>query len=229
MQVHQLLRVEYGASALHPRIPNAPRMSPLLEPEPARAPILNPNHWVDAYADALFRYALTRLRRRQDAEDAVQDTLLAALQGHREFRGESAELTWLIGILRNKVIDRIRLASREVMIAVESMEDWCGPTDRWLHAPKQWSGDPSRLVENGEFWDQIRTCFAGLPERQAQVFALRTFDELEADEICQQTGLTTTNLWVLLHRARTGLRACLEGSCFTHRARPTACERCCRR
>jgi len=207
----------------------------LMEPQPARAPILNPDHWVDAYADTLFRYALTRLRRRQDAEEVVQETLLAALQGHREFRGDSAELTWLISILRNKVIDRIRLASREVMVAVDSMDDWCGTTDRWLHAPKlwsgnasrlvgaggtrcrhclpkPWSGDPSKLVEDGEFWDQIRKCFSGLPERQAQVFALRTFDELESEEICKQTGLTITNLWVLLHRARTSLRACVEGS-----------------
>ncbi len=112
----------------------------------------------------------------------------------------SAELTWLMSILRNKVIDRIRLASREVMVAVDSMDDWCGTTDRWLHAPKLWkgnpsrlvgaggtgcrcclpkpcSGDPSKLVEDGEFWDQIRKCFTGLPERQAQVFSLRTFDE----------------------------------------------------
>lgn len=196
-----------------------------MEPQSARSPISNPDRWVDAYADTLFRYALTRLRRRQDAEDAVQETLLAALQGHREFRGDSAELTWLIGILRNKVVDRIRIASREVMVdpsdsTVESMDDWCGKTDRWLHAPKPWSGDPSKLVEDGEFWEQIRKCFSGLPERQAQVFALRTFDELEAEEICKQTGLTTTNLWVLLHRARTSLRACLEGSWFAPESTP---------
>jgi len=196
-----------------------------MEPQSARSPKPNPDRWVDAYADTLFRYALTRLRRRQDAEDAVQETLLAALQGHREFRGDSAELTWLIAILRNKVVDRIRIASREIMVdpsdsTIDSMDDWCGATDRWLHAPKPWSGDPSKLVEDGEFWDQIRKCIAGLPERQAQVFALRTFDELEVEEICKQTGLTTTNLWVLLHRARTRLRACLEGSWFAPESTP---------
>jgi RNA polymerase sigma-70 factor (TIGR02943 family) len=196
-----------------------------MAPQPALSPLSNPDRWVDTYADALFRYALTRLRRRQDAEDAVQETLLAALQGHRQFRGDSAELTWLIGILRNKVVDRIRLATRETQVNLvddvgETVDEWSGTTDHWLRAPKAWRGDPTKLVENGEFWDQVRKCFAGLPERQAQVFALRTFDELEAEDICQQTGLTAANLWVLLHRARGSLRACLEGSWFAPEAKP---------
>lgn len=190
-----------------------------MAPKPALSPMSNPDRWVDTYADALFRYALTRLRRRQDAEDAVQETLLAALQGHRAFRGDSAELTWLIGILRNKVVDRIRLSARENLASPvdevdEPIDQWSGTTNKWLRAPKTWQTDPTQLVEDGEFWDQIRKCFAGLPERQAQVFALRTFDELDAEDICQQTGLTETNLWVLLHRARGSLRTCLEDSWF---------------
>jgi RNA polymerase sigma-70 factor (ECF subfamily) len=190
-----------------------------MAPKPALSPMSNPDRWVDTYADALFRYALTRLRRRQDAEDAVQETLLAALQGHRAFRGDSAELTWLIGILRNKVVDRIRLSARENLASPvddidEPIDQWSGTTNKWLRAQKTWRTDPTQLVEDGEFWDQIRKCFAGLPERQAQVFALRTFDELDAEDICQQTGLTETNLWVLLHRARGSLRTCLEDSWF---------------
>lgn len=192
-----------------------------MAPKPALSPVSpvsNPDRWVDTYADALFRYALTRLRRRQDAEDAVQETLLAALQGQQTFRGDSAELTWLIGILRNKVVDRIRLSTREnlanpVQDNSETVDEFSS-TNHWLRAPKAWQADPTKLVEDGEFWDQIRKCFAGLPERQAQVFALRTFDELEAEDICQQTGLTPTNLWVLLHRARGSLRTCLEDSWF---------------
>ena len=186
-------------------------------PEPTHA-ATDPNQWVDTHADSLFRYALTRLRRREDAEDAVQETLLAALLAHRTFRGDSAELTWLMGILRNKIVDRIRLAVRdstvEALPTVE-MDAWCGKTDRWLHSPRSWSGDPSKLSEDAEFWQQVRKCFAALPERQAQIFALRTFDELEAEDICKQTGISATNLWVLLHRARTRLRACLEDSWFT--------------
>ena len=110
--------------------------------------VTNPDQWVDRYSDSLFRYALTRLRRRQDAEDVVQETLLAALQAHRAFRGDSAEKTWLIGILRHKIVDRIRVVAREdtaETVPAGEMDKWCGKTDRWLHAPKAWSGDPAKL------------------------------------------------------------------------------------
>ena len=192
-------------------------------PTPHERTTSSPDQWVDAHADSLFRYALTRLRRREDAEDAVQETLLAALLAQRSFRGDSAERTWLIGILRHKIVDRIRMAARTeqaVPVPVEDMDDWCGETDHWLHAPKPWSADPAQLSENAEFWQQVRACFGALPERQAQVFALRTFDGLEADDICKQTGISPTNLWVLLHRARTRLRACLESSWFAPESTP---------
>jgi len=195
-------------------------MSATPEPMPAAT---DPNQWVDTHADSLFRYALTRLRRREDAEDAVQETLLAALQAQRTFRGDSTERTWLMGILRHKIVDRIRLAARDTTVEAlpaGEMDEWCGKTDRWLHAPKSWSGDPSKLSEDAEFWQQVRKCFGALPERQAQIFALRTFDELEAEDICKQTGISATNLWVLLHRARARLRACLEESWFTAEPKP---------
>lgn len=173
--------------------------------------------WVEAHAEALFRYALTRLRRREDAEDAVQETLLAALNAKRDFRGDSSERTWLIGILRHKIVDRIRVTSR----CETSLDDpdwnedqWWVPGGHWRNPPTSWSGDPAAAGEQEEFWQQVRKCFAELPERQAQVFALRNLDERSAEDICQDLGLTPTNLWVLLHRARTRLRECLAGSWF---------------
>ena len=175
------------------------------------------DHWVEAHADALFRYALTRLRRREDAEDAVQEALLAALNAARPFRGDSAERTWLIGILRHKIIDRIRIAARQEAHETQvgdDLEAWCGDSGHWRHAPKPWAADPAQLSEDAEFWQRVRACFAALPERQAQVFALRTFDGLAAEDICKRLDITPTNLWVLLHRARTRLRACLESSWF---------------
>jgi len=198
------------------------------EPRPAAT---DPNQWVDLHADRLFRYAMLRLHRREDAEDAVQDTLLAALQAQRDFRGDSAELTWLMGILRHKIVDRIRLAARDPAVEtlpVGEMDEWCGMTDRWLQPPKSWSGDPSKLSEDAEFWQQMCQCFATLPKRQAQIFAMRTFDDMEAEDICRQTGVSATNLWVLLHRARTRLRACLEESWFTSESTPLHQHALCR-
>jgi RNA polymerase sigma-70 factor (ECF subfamily) len=189
----------------------------------SRAPATNPDQWVDAYADLLFRYAATRLWRRDDAEDAVQETLLAALTANREFRGDSAERTWLIGILRHKIVDAIRLAARQANAGDPSRDDldgMFGQDGHWLNRPRSWQGDPAALSENAEFWQQVRVCFAALPERQAQVFALRTFDGMDAEDICKQTGVSPTNLWVLLHRARTRLRACLESTWFAAEPRP---------
>jgi RNA polymerase sigma-70 factor (ECF subfamily) len=188
--------------------------------DPAPASVSDPEQWLDLHGDALFRYALTRLRRRQDAEDAVQETLLAALAARRDFRGEAAERTWLIGILRHKIVDRIRADVRAPVVgdAADDM-DWCGDTGNWLHPPKAWQGDPQQLSEDRAFWEQVRSCFATLPDRQAQAFALRTMDGLPADEVCKQLGITPTNLWVLLHRARTRLRDCLERTWFAPEGR----------
>lgn len=192
-------------------------------PEDA-APATGPDAWVDAHADVLFRYALTRLRRRQDAEDAVQETLLAALRGRQSFRGDSAERTWLVGILRHKIVDRIRAAARDdgERLADDGEEGAfdSGLFQHWRRPPGRWLGDPAQLSEDNEFWMAVRHCFGSLPERQAHVFALRTFDQLEAEEICKQTGITATNLWVLLHRARLRLRACLEGNWFAKEEAP---------
>jgi RNA polymerase sigma-70 factor (ECF subfamily) len=171
--------------------------------------------WVDAHADALFRYALTRLRRREDAEDAVQETLLAALTAKRAFRGDSSERTWLIGILRHKIVDRIRADSRSPVVGDPGQDqDWHPETGSWLRPPQGWEGDPGQLSETVDFWERVRACFAGLPDRQAQAFALRVMDDLPADEVCKQLGITPTNLWVMLHRARIRLRDCLERTWF---------------
>jgi len=92
----------------------------------------------------------------------------------------------LTGILRHKIVDRIRLAARDTAEALphDDSDDSFGSLGGWLHAPQSWSGDPARLSENTEFWQQVRACFGALPDRQAQVFALRTFDGMETEEIC---------------------------------------------
>ncbi|MFM2090082.1 MAG: hypothetical protein RLZZ127_571 [Planctomycetota bacterium] len=183
-------------------------------PRAAKAARMDGDAWVDAHAEALFRYALTRLRRREDAEDAVQETLLAALTAKRAFRGDSSERTWLIGILRHKIVDRIRADVRAPVVADAGDDDGFGPDGLWVRPPRTWDGDPHRGVENDAFWERARACFGTLPDRHAQAFMLRVMDDMPAEEVCKQLGITPTNLWVMLHRARTKLRECLERTWF---------------
>lgn len=174
-----------------------------------------PDRWFEAHADALFRYAVTRLQRPADAEDAVQETLLAALRSSRSFRGDSSERTWLIGILRHKIADQFRAAERrEGMEDLDDIDEFFDARGRWRQRPGALAIDREDLVENAEFWQQMERCLQGLPPRQARAFTLHSLEENNPGETCKQLGISTTNLWVLLHRARLRLRACLEANWF---------------
>lgn len=178
-----------------------------------------PERWVDDHGDALFGYAFTRLRDRARAQDLVQDTLLAAWRSRERFAGESSERTWLVGILRHKLLDFLRTASRERSFTdLEFYTDEEGETFGNLDFPGHWSAGSApgawrelgAGVDSPRFWDVFYACCARLPDRIAQAFILREVDELSTAEICRQTGVTESNLWVMLHRARLALRSCLE-------------------
>lgn len=181
---------------------------------------VGPECWVDAYADVLYRYAMGRVGQNHLAEDLVQETLLAALQAQQSFRGDSQQRTWLIGILRHKIVDHFRAAATRHEVQAEDdsggdvMDSWFDEKGRWRSLPRQWSVDGPQLLENQEFWDVFHQCMKNLPDRPRQVFALRVMDEREADEICKELKITATNIWVVLHRARALLRACLEKHWF---------------
>lgn len=180
-------------------------------------PVLDLDRLVDLHADTLFAYAVTRLRSRDDAEDAVQETLLAAITAQHDFRGESADRTWLIGILRHKIVDRIRqrVRSEQVLDTETGIDALFDERDRWAAPPQSWGDRPDRAMEQQEFWLQLERCVDGLPKRQAQVFLRRTLDDQDSGAVCKELGISATNLWVLLHRARIRLRACLEAHWFT--------------
>ena len=179
---------------------------------------MDPERWVDAHADALFRYALARLPGRADAEDAVQETLLAALRSQRAFRGDSAERTWLTGILKHKIVDMLRAAARrqpgESLDDSDAEPDLFLTNERWKRPPAKFAIDEQDLVEKEEFWQQFARCMEGLPPRQARVLVLHYLDDSDPESTCKQLEVTTTNLWVLLHRARLRMRACLETNWF---------------
>lgn len=187
----------------------------------------DPATWVDEHGDALFRYALLRVRERATAEDVVQETFLAAVKSKSEFQGGSEVRTWLIGIMRHKIGDHFRKNGREVQVdspddADPVVDSWFDKKGFWLKPPKTWDVNPAELAERQEFWLVLQGCMDNLPGRAAEAFSLRVVNDTEADEVCKVLGITTTNLWVLLHRARARLRACLEEKWFGRQTKESA-------
>jgi RNA polymerase sigma-70 factor (ECF subfamily) len=181
----------------------------------------DPENWVDNYADYLYGFALTRLRENRLAEDMVQETFLAALKSRHSFAGQSSEKTWLVGILKNKIIDHFRKSQREISAEeIEAIQNYDDPdfetagikTGQWLSEkrPADWMIDPSNPAETGEFWKFLKYCLSQAPKQIADIFVLREIDGLENKEICNKIGINPTNLRVMLHRARKQLRRCLE-------------------
>jgi RNA polymerase sigma-70 factor, ECF subfamily len=185
----------------------------------------DPSTWVDQHGNYLFRYALMRLRDRALAEEAVQETLLAALQAKDKFSGHSSEKTWFVGILKHKIIDHFRKQRREVPLEDSDLlpaerEESFRTTGEWVGhwteeaAPTEWGANPIQVLEKREFWDALEQALSTLPPRLAQVFILREMDEMKSDEICKLLGITESNLWVMLHRSRLQLRRTLELNYF---------------
>jgi RNA polymerase sigma-70 factor (ECF subfamily) len=171
----------------------------------------------------LYRYALLHLRDANRAEDAVQETLLAAIEGGERFGGRASLKTWLTGILKHKITDLFRKQSRESQAPAaaegEDEREFADQffdqarRDHWHAFPPTWE-DPERCFEQKRFWEVFERCAAQLPPQTARVFAMREFMGMETEDICREIGITTTNCWVILYRARMSLRECLEISWF---------------
>ena len=180
---------------------------------------MDPERWLAEYGDYLYRYALSRLRDQAAAEDAVQETFLAALKGQASFSGRSAEKTWLIGILKHKIVDHIRKDRREPTYEdaeqVEGrIDDFFDARGHWKAGPSEWKVNPRKAFEQKEFWDVLQGCLDGLQGRHRTAFVLREIDGWSGEEICKALDITSTNLWVMLYRAREKLQACLQQNWF---------------
>ena len=161
----------------------------------------------------MFRYAVARLRDRDVAEDVVQETFPAALRGRDRFTGGSTERTWLVGILKNKVVDRIRRSVRDRPLGIAAHDE---ATDAvfvrgyWRSTPQAWPRPADAVVEDREFREALDRCLARLPDHMGLAFRLRESDGIETDEICNILEVSATNLATLLYRARARLRQCLD-------------------
>lgn len=204
----------------------SPNVAPKTTADSGSNRLSDPERWVDDHGDYLFRYAMVRVRDPLKAEDLVQETFLAALKGGKSFEGRAAEKTWLVGILKNKVVDGFRKSSREKSFTdLEFYRD--EESDRfvqegafkgaWDHdlGPQEWSADAGGNLDSQEFWKTFHECSNKLPKNISAAFLLRELDDWETPEICSVLGISENNLWVMLHRARMALRRCLESNWFT--------------
>jgi RNA polymerase sigma-70 factor, ECF subfamily len=178
------------------------------------------NAQLSSHRSYLLRVARLQLRNDELAEDVVQDTLVAALQGADGFTRKSSLRTWLTGILKHKIVDAIRRKQRNLEVGSLAEECQVGEFDalfddtgHWENPPAAWT-NPQDDLERAEFFDVLETCLDMLPPNTARVFMMREVMELETDEICRELSITTNNLWVIMYRARMALRACLEQRWF---------------
>ena len=179
---------------------------------------INPNKWISLYSDYLFNYTITRVSDREIAQDLVQDTFLAGLKSMKNFKGEASERTWLISILKRKIIDHYRKINSakgkaEVRINYGSDSDSEGD---WLEerVADPFDKNAEDKLQNSELGDAIHDCLSKLPEKQAEVFKMKTILGYETEVICNELNITASNLWVIIHRARTAMAGCLKANWF---------------
>ncbi len=175
-----------------------------------------PEQWLQLHGDVLYRYGLARVRDSEVAEDLVQDTLLAALKSRVNYKGQSSEQTWLVGILKHKILDYFRGQSKEKTQAYDDVfpengeDSYFDQQGHWQYDLSTWS-KPDTAVEQAQFMSSLQQCIDRLPPRMARLFVLREFDDLNNEEICELLSISTTNnLWVMLSRTRMQLRSCLD-------------------
>ena len=173
---------------------------------------------LQALRPQLLKYARLQLRNPAWAEDAVSETLLAALEKPQAFAGQSQLKTWLIGILKHKLVDQIRRNSRELSLGTpeddaDLDETLFRPDGHWRENPQDW-GDPEAALRQLEFMRVLEACVEHLPGQQGRLFMMREWLELDTEEICKLLAISPTNLWVMLHRARLRLRECLQLNWF---------------
>lgn len=168
----------------------------------------------------LLRFARLQLRVDAAAEDAVQAALLAAIEGAQGFAGAASAKTWVFSILRNKIVDELRRRAREPEADARLNDEGAALEDElfiadghWAEFPSSW-GDPEETLEQAQFWRIFEACLDHLPPKPGRVFMMREFLGLETEEICKELRIGTSNCWVLLHRARLGLRECLSQNWF---------------
>ncbi len=174
---------------------------------------LDPEKWVEKYADALYAFTIVRISDSGISEDLVQETFLSAWKAKESYKGEASEKNWLYKICKNKIIDHYRKQKNSVFIINDREEDIYFDEDaHWTteSKPNDWGIDPQQPIQKKEFYSTLEKCKQKLKEMQQQVFVLKYMEDMDSVKICSLLGITAANYWVLIHRAKLHLRSCLE-------------------
>lgn len=179
-----------------------------------------PEKWMELYGASLYKHALPRVEDSFVAEDLVQETFLAALNGLSGFRGESSEKNWLFSILKNKIVDYYRKKNRQQVVL--SMPDLRLMDDQWFDSEGSWAEErmphdwesADAPVERKEIQKAILWCKDHLKSLQQTVFILKYLEDIPSEEICKVLNISSTNYWILIHRARLKMRGCVEKMLF---------------
>ncbi|MDI9366071.1 MAG: sigma-70 family RNA polymerase sigma factor [Flavobacterium sp.] len=175
---------------------------------------LNPNNWIINYSNALYKYTIIRVNDTGIAEDIVQETFLSAWRNKDNYKGEASEKNWLYTICKNKIIDHYRKKSTSIIQYAEAdtTSSMFDDVEHWTKedAPKEWGVNYNQTIEKKEFYSILEKCKSKLQQMQQSVFVMKYLEDLDTEEICKVLGITTSNYWVLIHRAKLSLRNCLE-------------------
>lgn len=181
---------------------------------------LNPNNWVDNYGDMLFSFVASRVSDKEVAKDIVQDVFLSAWKAREGYKGEASEKNWLFTITRNKIIDHYRKSANNPVVSIdEDGENSFFDSENNYHwtkdnKPKDWGVNYTDTIETKEFYKVLSGCKDGLQEQQQAVFVMKHMEDLSTKDICKVLNISSSNYWVLMHRAKLQLRKCIEKNWF---------------
>jgi RNA polymerase sigma-70 factor (TIGR02943 family) len=161
----------------------------------------------------LYNWAFYKTSRAEIAEDLVQETFLAATEKLSSFKEQSSPKTWLFSILNNKIIDFYRkkinqdqsLDDKGLSAHFNEYLDW-----RVSKKPQSWKENEKHLLDDNEFQETLKKCLDLLPDKWNTCVKLKYLSEKNGEEICQEVGISTTNFWQIVHRAKLKLRDCIE-------------------
>jgi RNA polymerase sigma factor (sigma-70 family) len=177
---------------------------------------INTSEWVDQYADVLYAFAVARVDDTELAKDFVQETFLSGIKAAANFEGKSSVKTWLISILKRKIIDYYRQKEARKTTPLSHFFREKGRVGHWVPevAPKGNYSEMEEALDNRELQDAITNCIGLLPGKWKGIVLDKLVEEKESDEVCKEHDITPSNLWVIVHRSKLQLRECLEKKWF---------------